>query len=51
MSEIFQIYARVSARSDSAPAGRVCEGWYTVERGVVTMVDPDGVKIRDKRAR
>jgi hypothetical protein len=45
--EIFQIYAQVSARSDSAPAGRVCEGWYTVENCVVTMIDPDGAKIRD----
>jgi hypothetical protein len=27
--------------------GRVCEGWFTVEAGVVTMTDPEGIPICD----
>jgi hypothetical protein len=27
--------------------GRVCEGWFTVEAGVVTMTDREGIPICD----
>jgi hypothetical protein len=46
MREVFQIYAQVSACQDG-DRGRVCEGWYTVENGVLTMTDPEGIPIRD----
>jgi hypothetical protein len=46
MREVFQIYAQVAARQDG-DRGRVCEGWYTVENGVLTMTDPEGIPIRD----
>jgi hypothetical protein len=46
MSEIFQIYAQVAPRTDG-DRGRVAEGWYTLEDGVVTMCDPEGIFLRD----
>jgi hypothetical protein len=44
--EIFVVYPQVTAASDG-DAGRVCEGFYVVEDGVVTMTNPDGVPVRD----
>jgi hypothetical protein len=44
--EIFQVYAQVAPRTDG-DRGRVTEGWYRVEDGVVTMCDPEGWALRD----
>jgi hypothetical protein len=46
MSEIFQIYAQVAPPTEG-DRGRVTEGWYTLQDGVVTMCDPEGIPLRD----
>jgi hypothetical protein len=44
--EIFQVYAQVASRTDG-DRGRVTEGWYRVEDGLVMMCDPEGIPLRD----
>jgi hypothetical protein len=46
MSEIFQTHVQVRAPRGDDP-GQIVKGAYTVEGGVLTMVQPDGSPVRN----